>query len=411
MRMLIANHLVNAYESLRTNRMRTGLTVLGVAIGIASIIVILSLSAGAAKIITNQIDQLGGTITVIRPGTPERDSQINNLTATLAGSQLASSLTERDVKSIRKIDHVTAVAPVMLLGGNVTTKANKPRNIQLLATTPQLTDVVDLPLDEGQFIDTVTNRDTAVIGSQLSVDLFGTDQSIGQTFRTHGMRFTVIGILKPRNNPINYNNVDFDHTAIINLDSGKNFNQGIAAIQQINVRVTSTDKLPEVLNQIDKKIQQNHQGEKDYVILSGDDLARPSNELFATVAATLTIIAAISLVVGGIGIMNIMLVGVTERTREIGIRKALGASNIHIVWQFLIESLAISLAGGIVGYIFGYIVAFAVARSLLTFDPSFNWNIVGVAVVVSAGVGLMFGLYPAARAARKDPIEALRQYH
>lgn len=411
MPLLVSNHLANAFESLRGNRLRTGLTMLGVTIGIASIVVILSLSAGAAKIITDQVDSLGGAIAVIRPGSPDQDSQINNLTATLAGSQVTSSLTEQDVNSIKQIDGVEAVAPVMLLGGTVTTAEESPRNVSIVATTPGLTQVTSLPMSDGQFIDTVTNRDTAVVGNQLSVDLFGTEQSVGRTFRTHGMTFTVIGVLKPLNNPINYNNVDFDHAAIISLDSGKVFNQGIASIQQINVRATNPEKLPEIINQAEKRLAANHNGEKDYVILSGSTLAKPTNELFSTVATTLTIVAAISLVVGGIGIMNIMLVGVTERTREIGIRKALGASNGHITWQFLIESLAMSLGGGIAGYLLGYLLAFAVARAFLTFDPVFTWQIVGISFGVSLVVGLLFGLYPAIRAARKDPIEALRQYH
>ena len=391
--------------------MRTALTILGVTIGISSIVVILSLSAGAAQIVNNQVDQLGGTIAVIRPGTPDRESQINTITANISGSEMTSSLTERDVKDIEDIDHVTAVAPIMILGGSVSSDSSRPRNIQIIATTPGMTDVATIPMAEGQFIDTVTNDDTAVIGHQLSIDLFGTDTSVGRTFTTHGVQFTVIGILKRQNNPINFNNVDFDHAAIINLQSGKSFNQGIATIQQINIRATSTDKLPEVLRQVNEKLTRNHHGEKDFVILTDGDLARPSTQLFSTVSASLTAVASISLIVGGIGIMNILLVSVTERTREIGIRKALGASNIHIVWQFLIESLVMSLAGGIAGYFAGYIIAFSIARSFLTFDPVFGWSIVGASMGTSLIVGLVFGLYPAILAARKNPIEALRQFH
>lgn len=266
-------------------------------------------------------------------------------------------------------------------------------------------------MSDGQFIDTVTNRDTAVVGNQLAIDLFGTDQAVGRTFHTHGMTYTVIGVLKRINNPVNYNNVDFDHAAIINFDSGKAINQGAASIQQINILATNAAALPHVITATNQAISTNHNGEKDFVVLSGDNLARPANELFATVVTTLTTVAAISLIVGGIGIMNIMLVGVSERTREIGIRKALGASSGHITWQFLIESLAMSVTGGILGYMLGYLLAFAVARSLLTFDPVFTWLIVGIAIGVAVLVGLVFGLYPAIRAARKDPIEALRQYH
>jgi putative ABC transport system permease protein len=411
MPLLISNHLVNAFESLRGNRLRTGLTILGVTIGIASITVILSLSAGATKIITDQVDEQGGAIAVIRPGSGNRESRINNLTATIAGNQVTSSLTENDVAKIKQIDSVKAVAPIMLLGGTVTSGDKSPEDASLVATTPSLTEVTSLPMSDGQFIDSVTNRDTAVIGTQLSIDLYGTEQSTGRTFHTHGMTFTVIGVLKRLDNPINYNNVDFDHAAIISLESGKGFNQGIASIQQINIRADNTDKLSSVVSQADKQLASNHHGEKDYSILSGNDLARPANELFYTVATTLTVVAAISLLVGGIGIMNIMLVGVTERTREIGIRKALGASNGHITWQFLIESLAMSLAGGLIGYVLGYLFAFTIARLFLTFDPLFNWVIAGAAFGVSLFVGLVFGLYPAIRAARKDPIEALRQYH
>lgn len=411
MPILLTNHLANAYESLRSNHLRTGLTVLGVTIGIASITVILSLSAGATKIINDQVRDLGGSIAVVRPTAPNSEPQINNLTATLAGSQVTSSLTEQDVADIRGHDDIKAVAPLMLLGGNVTNGGNEPANTSIVATTPDLTEVADLPMSEGQFIDSVTNKDTAVVGSQLSIDLFGTDQAVGRTFTTHGETFTVIGILKRQGNPVNYNNVDFDHAAIISLDSGKELNQGAASIQQISIKAENENKLRTVIGEVEKDLARNHKGERDYTVLSGEELSRPANELFRTVAATLTTVAAISLLVGGIGIMNIMLVSVTERTREIGIRKALGASSVHITWQFLIESFAMSLAGGLLGYIFGYLIAFAIARTFLTFDPAFTWLILGTAFGVSLLIGLIFGMYPAARAARKDPIEALRQYH
>ena len=410
MRLLLANHLAGALESLRGNRLRTSLTILGVTIGIASITVILSLSSGATKIIADQVADLGDTIAVVRSGS-ERQLQLTSLTSSLAGTTITSSLTENDVRSIESIEHVSAAAPIMLLGGGVSAGDNTPENALLVATTPALAKVSDLPLMDGQFIDSVTNPDTAVIGAQLSVDLFGTEQSIGRTFRTHGMTFTVIGVMKHQNNPINYNNVDFDHAAIISLESGKSFNQGVAHIQQINIRTSATEQLPGVIDQANKQLSINHHGENDFTILSGETLSRPSGELFSAASATLTVVAAVSLVVGGIGIMNIMLVGVSERTREIGIRKALGASSAHITWQFLIESLIMSLSGGALGYILGYIFAFASARIFLTFDPVFTWQIAAITLGISLVVGLLFGLYPAIRAARKDPIEALRQYH
>lgn len=411
MRLLLLNHFENALESLRSNRMRTSLTMLGVTIGIASITLILALSGGATKVITDQVDELGGNIAVIRPGQQLDPTKIDNITSPVNRSYATSSLTEQDVTSVQNIESVEKAAPLMLLGGSVRSGDNSPANTPIVATTPDLADITNLSIRDGQFIDSVTNKDTAVIGTQLSIDLFGTDQSIGQTFKVRGQTFTVIGILKRLDNPINYNNIDFDRAAIISLESGKAFNQGIAQIQQIDVKAKSDDQLAGSISQINRVLDTNHQGEKDFAVLSGDELSRPSNELFYAIATTMAVVASISLIVGGIGIMNIMLVSVAERTREIGIRKALGASNGHITTQFLIESLAMSIGGGIGGYVMGYLFAFVLSRSLLTFDPIFNWQIAALAFGISAIVGTLFGLYPAIRASRKNPIEALRQYH
>lgn len=410
-RILILNHLSNAYTSLKCNRMRTGLTVLGVAIGIASIVVILAIGEGAKKIISDQVNSLGGSVAIVRPSLPDNDTQVSNFTAALSGTEPVSSLTEEDAIDIHQIDHVVAVAPVMMLSGSISTDKDKPLNTSIIATTPELTKVTDLSLKTGQFIDSVTNKDTAVIGAQLAVDLFGTEESLGRTFETRGQRFMVIGILKRQDKPINYNNVDFDKAAIISLDSGKMFNQGVASVQQITVRTDGADTLNSVVQQIKKTLLANHNDNENFVILQNDKLAQPSNALFNAIAATLTVIATISLIVGGIGIMNIMLVSVAERTREIGIRKAIGASTSNIVWQFLVESLAMSLAGGFVGYVVGYIVAFSCSRTFLAFDPAFTLSITISTLGLALVTGLFFGLYPAIRAAGKDPIEALRQYH
>lgn len=411
MRLLLINHVENAIESLRSNRMRTSLTMLGVTIGIASITMILSLSGGATKVVTNQVEELGGNIAVVRPGVAKQPSQIDNITSPQSNAYATSTLTENDVQTIHGIPNVQAAAPLMIISGSVRSGDQVAATSTVVATTPDLQTIANFPVRDGQFIDTTTNLDTAVVGSQLSVDLFGTDASIGKTFQVRGKTFTVIGILKPIDTPINYNNVDFDHAAIINLESGKSFNQGIAQLQQIDVKATDADKLPGVINAMRASFDKTHNGENDTTILSGDELSRPTSQYFYAIATTMTAVAAISLFVGGIGIMNIMLVSVAERTREIGIRKALGASNGHITFQFLIESLAMSIGGGIGGYLLGYLFAFIVSRSLLTFDPLFSWEIAAVTLGISAAVGTLFGLYPAIRASRKDPIEALRQYH
>ncbi len=409
MKLLLMNHIHIARQSIASSRMRSILTMLGITIGVASITTILALSAGASKVVVDQVNSLGGNIAVIRPGADESDA-LNGITQLPVGQTFAASnLSDADVASVEKIEHVKAVAPLMILGGAVSGKNEGSPRTPILATTPNLEEISNIEIAEGQFLDDALNDSTAVIGPQLSIDLFGTDQSIGKVVTVKGQPFTIIGILKRANNPINYNTVDFDNAVLINLSSGRTLNQGASHIQQINVQSESVEYLDGIITHINKSLLKNHFGQADFTVLSGNEIAQPTSGMFTAIAGVSVAIAAISLVVGGVGIMNIMLVSVAERTREIGIRKALGATNGDIVSQFLIESLALSIGGGITGYVVGYILAFAIS-TFLTFDPLFTWEIAAVALVVSLVIGTLFGLYPAIRAARKDPISALRQY-
>ncbi|MEO7905309.1 MAG: ABC transporter permease [Candidatus Saccharimonadales bacterium] len=411
MQLLFLEHIYTAIHSLASTRLRTLLTTVGIAIGIASVTTILSLSGGVTSLIAGQVDDLDGNIAVVRPGTPNTDvAPLVN--PTIQQTFTTSSLTEDDIASIRSTKGVKAVAPLMIVNGAIRSGSGSDTQTAtgtILATTPELESIANLPIREGQFIDSVTNGDTAVIGSQLSVDLFGTDQSIGKTFVVRGQRFTVIGILKPLNQPVNYNSVDFDRTVIISLESGKALHQNVAQINQIDIQATTADILPQVLMTVHQKLLKNHQNEMDFSIMSGAEIAQPSSTFFEALTTVMAVIAAISLVVGGVGVMNIMLVGVAERTREIGLRKSVGASNSNIIWQFMIEAMIMSLLGGAIGYVAGYGLAFLVSTSL-PFTPAFSWQILGIALALSAIVGCLFGLYPAVRAARKDPIESLRQY-
>lgn len=404
MRWLLRNHIDNAVESLRSNRMRAFLTMLGVAIGVASITTILSLSNGAISMTREQVAK-SGHVTVVRPGAPVELGDFISINS--SQSPGVSTITEADLGLLSKIQHVEAVAPLMTLSGVPRSGDSMARSGLIAATTPDLARTTTLPLRDGQFLEDSSGKDsTAVIGTQLSIDLFGTENSVGYTFTVRNQKFRVIGVLKRLNEPVNFNGINFDNTALIHLDSGKKFNEGTASIQQVNLLTDGADGADKAITET---LTKAHDGEQDFSVISGDAIAAPTNRLLYTIAGATIAIATVALIVGGIGIMNILLVSVAERTREIGLRKALGATNTDIAWQFLIESVAISIGGGLAGYVIGYILSFLVSLNL-TFSPTLSWQIAAITVGISAVVGLVFGLYPAIRAARKNPIESLRHH-
>ena len=404
MSLLLVDHIETAVHSLRTNRVRSFLTMLGIAIGIASVTAILSLTDGVTNSVKQQVATVGGNIAIIRPGSEPREQ------ASIIAPETynTSTLNETDLDVIGTAAPDVAIAPIMQVQTTLRSGDTTLPNSTVVATTPALPETTALTVDNGQFIDNTTAMQTAVIGTQLSIDLFGTDNSIGKTFTMRDQRFTVVGILKPLKEPVNYNNIDFNHAAIVDLEAGKTLHRGNTQIQQINIKAASAETLTRSLDQIKAKLAQAH-NEHDFHTIIGGDVAEPTSATFHLIARTMTAIAAISLVVGGIGVMNIMLVSVAERTREIGIRKSVGASNRTIVAQFLVESILVSLIGGLIGTTVGVVTAFIIGATMYV-TPVFTWQIALVALGLSLGIGIVFGLYPAIRASRKDPIDSLRQY-
>ena len=409
MNWLIGDYFSGAYQSLKRSRMRTFLTTLGVAIGVSSVTAILALSGGLTDVINNQLNRLGGNLIVVRPGA---DTAPANAFTAPANQQsyTTSTLSEKDVETISGIKGVAAAAPIMTQDATLKTDIRTLPNSVVVSTTPSFIDISKLQVHDGQFLDSETNEHTAILGRQLAVSLFGTEKPIGLTFTIRGERFTVIGVLKPSMDPVNYNRIDFDNAAIIGFNIGKAINQGRTQIQQIDIRAAETSQLAEISANIDQAVLDNHSGEHDFHVISGQSVSGSTSSLMRALTGVMAAIAAISLIVGGVGIMNIMLVGVAERTREIGIRKAVGATSSSIATELLIESVMMSLFGGVLGYLLGYVVAFGIS-TFLYFVPSVNWQVAAIALTMSLGVGLLFGFYPALRAARKHPIESLRQYH
>ena len=409
MGLLLRTHLSIALDSLHRNRVRTFLSALGIAIGVASIVLIMSLTGGIGSLISASSDKNNANLILVRPSTGKElaENLIDELTA---NNQYAkSSLTLDDTTSIAKLGNIEAVAPIASNISAVTIGDKSYQSINVVATNADLAKTAKLALKNGQFFEeSGTHNNAAVIGHDLATKLFGTTDILARTFQYGDQKFIIIGVLEKTDSPINYNGVDFDNSILIDINFANSFESSIQ-IQQINVRTTTTDSTESVAEEIKTKLTNSKKGDTTFQVLTGSSNFQPAGSLLSIISSMLTLVASISLIVGGVGIMNIMLVSVSERTREIGIRKAVGASSGNILLQFLFESIILSFIGGIMGIALGYATAFAI--SLITpFAPHISWSILGITCLTSLIVGIIFGVYPAAKAATKDPITSLKVY-
>lgn len=406
MRFLV--NLKIAIADLRATRVRTALTILGIVIGVASVTAILALGEGAKSMVRSQITTLGDDVVTVRPGKVVFDAADSLFTTGVLPTFSASTITEQDLNTVRQTPGVGSAAPFMFITGSIV--ADKPASGTIIATTPDAEDALDFGLRAGQFLTSRIVRETVVLGQDLALELTGSDSAIGRKITLRGQEFTVIGILQRFESSIAVSNIiDLNRAAFISLEAGKAFNQGVVQMQQITVRTQNAAQTTAVADTLRAKLLSNHAGEEDFSVLRPEEALRLTDQLFRMLTTFIGAIASISILVGGVGIMNIMLVSVTERTREIGIRKAVGATNHQILSQFMIESLLMTLMGGFFGILLGYALAF-VAGTFLGFMPGVSWWILALAMGIALSVGILFGAWPAIKAARKDPIDALRHF-
>jgi putative ABC transport system permease protein len=397
-----------AVGSLRAHRMRTFLTTLGVVIGVFIIALILVLSGSLHASIARQASNMDDDILLIR-------SSGDSTTGMEAFSPLrvanATILTERDTATISKIPGVKKVAPMMFLGGTVETSQHSYGNITAVATNHSFPSVLGLKMvSGGWFSEDEADREYVILGEKLASGLIETNQAMGQIVNIKGQKFTVIGVIKTTNQPISLAGVDVDKAAFISMTNGVKFTSNATEIGQIIVRVDNKDNLEKVKNDASAALQQSHVDSGEFMVRAASEIAGATAGWLATITLAALIFASISLLVGGIGIMNIMLVSVAERVREIGIRKAVGATKRQILEQFLLEATLMTLGGGLIGLMLAYMAGYLIALQF-SLPLVFNWWIFTIALGVPLLVGLIFGLWPAARAARQDPIIALKQYH
>lgn len=409
MPLLLRTHFKLAKTSIKENRTRSFLTCLGIAIGVASIILILSLMGSITNLIKSEVNNIGSDLIVVRPNSSKSSvtNIINELTSSNTFEQSGLSLS--DVKAIAAMEDTSAVAPIATSTNTIESEKNTFPSVPILGTTVDYVKVEPLALRYGTFFTDQNKSNGVVLGHTLSLALFNTiNSTVGKTISIMGEKYMVVGVLDEIEESINFDNVDLNNALIMDVES-LNHILGSTQIQQINIKATNTDSMAAISDNIKATLKENKSGDENFTVMYGDSIAHPSSSLFTIVSSMLALVAAISLVVGGIGVMNIMLVSVAERTHEIGIRKAVGASARNILMQFLFEALILSVLGGIFGLLLGYLLAFLL--SVITpFAPFISLEIILVTFLTVLAVGIIFGIYPAIKAAAKNPIESLKHY-
>jgi len=393
-----------ALEGLATNKMRAALTMLGVIIGVGAVIAMLALAQGARAKMMQQIQQMGTNALMVMSGQSRRG-------AVMGGFGSMQTLTLQDADAIgQKCPSVSKVAPEVQSGAQVKYR-NQNTSTNIHGTTPEFPDVRNYNMQAGRFFterDVRSSTKVAVLGPTTASNLFGEVSPVGKRITIKGISFKVLGVTAVKGTG---GFGDPDDQVHIPITTAMRRVFGLQYVRMISVQAKTMELMDQAVSDISDVLRKRHRiaegGDDDFIIRNQADIISMANQAASVFTLLLAGIASVSLLVGGIGIMNIMLVSVTERTREIGIRMAMGARRRDIQWQFLVEALVLSLTGGIAGILLGMIASWVIGNA-------FGWNASASlgSIMLSFGfaafVGVFFGFYPARTASRLDPIDALR---
>lgn len=394
-----------ASGTLVANKMRSSLTMLGIIIGNASVIGMVGIGDGVQQYVGEQVNSLGPNILFVLPGSPEAQSRPVYPPQTLVLADAEAIETQ--------VPSVDEVAP-SLTGSQLMSYRNKNASAALVGTTPEYLSVRSFDVATGRFIsdlDIKRNEQVVALGSELAEQLFGNENPMGQQVRLKDISLRVIGVMKPKGSSFGSNedlNAFIPITTMANRIVGRTSPYGIQ-VTFISVSIDNPDEMKAAQFQIENLLRLRHQitDEDDFTVRNQKDIMDVLGKVTGALTMLLAAIAAISLFVGGIGIMNIMLVSVTERTSEIGLRKAIGASQSDILLQFMIEAVILSAAGGIIGTAIG-VSGIWILAAFTPLEASISAFTIAMTVSISGGIGLFFGVVPARQAAKLDPIVALR---
>lgn len=380
--------LKSALKSILSNKLRSSLTMLGLIIGIASVIVLVGIGDGASQNVTEQVQSLGSDIITI------------NITSS------DSSFEYSELDDFKELDNVESIAPYKSLSGTITRNTTEASSSSLMAVNDSYLNIANMSLKKGRtisIIDIENKSKVCILGSEVATTLFNLSEPVGEKIKIDGDNYTVIGLLEEKGTSMGNN---IDEMILIPITTAKHLGED-TSITNLYVKVEDENKIDNTINRLENYIRQTLEISSDYYSVSSQDSVLDTMEnVNNTLSLLLGGIASISLVVGGIGVMNVMLVSVTERTKEIGIRKSLGAKKVDILLQFLVEALVLSILGGIIGVGFGIGIGYLAENFDFKFNPS--GSIVVIAFLASSIIGLIFGIFPAYRAAKLNPIDALR---
>jgi putative ABC transport system permease protein len=392
-----------AVRALREHPLRSGLTTLGIVIGVASALILIAIGQGARDQVTGQIESLGANLVIVVPGQVRGPTGFNPMS-----SIGISTLTRSDLEAVRRCPAVREVAPLMFLAGGVRRGAVWASMSVPMATTPEFAAIRQLTLSEGRFLQPGdATRPVCVLGSTIRQELFPHGPAVGKKVGVNQFIYEVVGVARPRMASTQlFGGNDVDPVIYLPLQRVQQ-ELGSKQLHRIVAEVVANRPPGVITEQIRQAVKRNHHGVEDFTVLTPRDVLDFFYRIMNLLTTVVVGISAISLIVGGIGIMNVMLVSVTERTREIGIRKTVGARRGDIFVQFLTEATLLCLIGGCAGLALAW-TACRIAARTTALRPSITTGAVVLTLSVCIGAGLLFGVVPAIRAARKDPIEALR---
>jgi putative ABC transport system permease protein len=399
-----------AIASVRNTKWRSMLTMLGIIIGVVSVVTIVGIGEGIKHQVSGQIDQLGRDLITVRSGQLVQRNNTGAISSVhvFSGVDSFGTLSGSDLQTVQSAPGVKLAVPLGIVSGGVEVGA-KTNSEPIVATSSGLPSLLNQSTAFGSFFDAdVSDQpNVAVLGNAAAESLFHEHAALGQSFSFLGQTFVVRGVLNAFDtNPLSFS-TDFNNAIFIPYQTAENLTANNVPLFEILAKPTDPSKTTTAVDDITSALLKAHQNQQKFTVLQQDESLAVTNNILDLLTRMIAGVAAISLLVGGVGIMDVMLVSVAERMHEIGIRKALGATNHQILGQFLIEASVLSLAGGIVGIILAFIIDFLL-HMFTSLTPFISWQVVALATLVSLFVGIIFGSVPALKAARKDPIDALR---